>query len=51
MQWLALISFDADWSAFLLKNVPPKALTRASADNHANANVWADPQDENREVA
>lgn len=40
MQCMALISFDADWSAFLLKNTP----TKASADDHSNANAWADPK-------
>lgn len=43
MQWLALISFDDDWSAFLMKNAPPKEDSRASKDYHANAAAWADP--------
>lgn len=42
MQWLSLISFNNDWSAFLMKNARPKAQTTASKDYHANAAQWAD---------
>lgn len=42
MQWLALISFDEDWSAFLMKNAPPKAQSTASKDYHSNTAEWAD---------
>ena len=42
MQWLALISFDADWSAFLMKNAPPKEDSKASKDYHAAQQEWAD---------
>ena len=44
MQWLALISFDDDWSAFLMKNAPPKEQTRASKDYHTAQAEWADPK-------
>ncbi len=42
MQWLALISFDEGWSAFLMKNAPPKAQTTASKNYHADTAEWAD---------
>src|SRR5262245_53744622 len=32
MRWLALISFDESWSAFLMRNEPPKDQSRASKD-------------------
>lgn len=42
MQWLSSIAFDAEWSAFLVKNAPPKAQTKASKDYHAHTAAWAD---------
>ncbi len=42
MQWLALISFDENWSAFLMKNAPPKAPSKASTDYHADQTEWVD---------
>ena len=42
MQWLALISFDADWSAFLMRNAPPKEDSKASKDHHTAQQEWAD---------
>lgn len=42
MQWLALISFDEDWSAFLMKNSVPKAQSTASKIYHSNTAEWAD---------
>lgn len=42
LQWLALISFDDNWSAFLMKNAPPKAPSRASKDYHATQAEWVD---------
>ncbi len=42
MQWLSLISFDDNWSAFLMKNAPPKAPSKASTDYHASQAEWAD---------
>lgn len=44
MQWLSSIAFDAEWSAFLMKNTPPKEPTKASKDYHANSAAWADPK-------
>lgn len=44
MRWLSLISFDADWSAFLLQNVPPLEENRTSDEYHARSNEWADPK-------
>ena len=44
MQWLSLISFDANWSAFLMRNAPPKAPSRASKEYHAVQNEWTDPK-------
>jgi hypothetical protein len=44
MRWLALISFDDDWSAFLMQNAPPKAESTASKDYHATSAEWADPK-------
>jgi uncharacterized protein YdeI (YjbR/CyaY-like superfamily) len=44
MRWLALISFDDDWSAFLMENAPPKEQSKASKDYHAAQNAWADPK-------
>jgi len=42
MQWLSLISFSDNWSAFLLKNTPPKAQSSASKDYHSNSAAWVD---------
>lgn len=42
MQWLSLISFDDDWSAFLMKNAPPKEDSKASKDYHAAQQEWVD---------
>ncbi len=44
MRWLALISFDDAWSAFLMENAPPKEQSKASKDYHATQNEWADPK-------
>lgn len=44
MRWMALISFDDDWSAFLMQNAPPKGQSKASKDYHAAQNAWADPK-------
>jgi len=41
-QWLALISFDDSWSAFLMRKAEPKAQTRASKEYHANTAAWSD---------
>ncbi|MEO8588086.1 MAG: YdeI/OmpD-associated family protein [Flavobacteriales bacterium] len=43
MRWLALISFDENWTCFLLQNTPPKEQSTASKTYHTNANAWADP--------
>ncbi len=43
MRWLALISFDDNWTCFLLQNAPPTEQSSASKAYHANANTWADP--------
>lgn len=43
MRWLSLISFNEDWSAFLLMNAPLKAQSTASKDYHSNTAEWADP--------
>jgi hypothetical protein len=42
MQWLSLISFNNDWSAFLMRNAPPKAPSKASADYNAAQAEWVD---------
>jgi len=42
MEWLALISFDDNWSAFLMRNNPPKKQSSASKEYHANQNSIAD---------
>ncbi|MFL5762411.1 MAG: YdeI/OmpD-associated family protein [Bacteroidia bacterium] len=42
MDWLSLISFDGNWSAFAMRNTPPKGQSRASKDYHANQNAYAD---------
>jgi hypothetical protein len=42
MEWLSLISFDEHWSAFAMRNTPPKGQSRASKDYHANQNAYAD---------
>jgi hypothetical protein len=44
LRWLAMISFDASWSAFLLQNAPPKAASRASVAYHENQAAWTDPK-------
>lgn len=44
MQWLALISFSNQWSAFLMRNAPPKEQSKASKDYHSAQNEWADPK-------
>jgi hypothetical protein len=44
MQWLSLISFSDDWSAFLLKNSPPKEQSKASRDYRKNSSAWVDPK-------
>jgi hypothetical protein len=44
MNWLSLISFDDNWSAFAMRNTPPKEQSKASADYHANQNAYADPK-------
>ena len=43
MQRLTLISFDDNWSAFLMKNTPPKEQTKASKDYHKVTAQLADP--------
>lgn len=42
MQWLALIAFNDAWSAFLMKNAPPKEQSRASKDYQAAQQEWVD---------
>ena len=42
MQWLALISFDENWSAFLMKNSPPKAQSPASINYQSASEEWVD---------
>lgn len=42
MQWLALIGFNDAWSAFLLRNAPPKEDSKASKDYHAAQHEWTD---------
>lgn len=44
MEWLALISFDDCWSAFLMRNTPAKKKpNKASVDYHSNTSAYADP--------
>lgn len=42
MRWMALIAFNKEWSAFLLKNTAPKGPSKASTDYHAAQAEWAD---------
>lgn len=42
MEWLSLISFDDKWSAFLMRNSPPKGQSSASKEYHENQNAYAD---------
>jgi|ERR1043165_2748694 hypothetical protein len=42
MEWNALISFDDNWSAFAMKNIPPKGQSRASKEYHENQKAYAD---------
>lgn len=45
MEWLALISFDDCWSAFLMRNTPAKRKpNKASVDYHSNTAAYADPK-------
>lgn len=44
MRWLALISFNEEWSAFLLKNEVPKSPSKASTDYHAAQAEWVDAE-------
>lgn len=44
LEWLGLISFDATWSVFMLRNAPPRKQSRASKDYHANQKAIADPK-------
>jgi hypothetical protein len=44
MQWLALISLDESWSAFLMRNSEPKAQSSSSKDYHRNKELIADPK-------
>lgn len=41
-QWLALISFDENWSAFLMRKAPPKAASKASETYHAQTAAYSD---------
>jgi hypothetical protein len=41
-RWLSLISFDENYSAFLMKNEAPPAQSRDSAEYHANKEQWSD---------
>ncbi|HMC98458.1 MAG TPA: YdeI/OmpD-associated family protein [Flavobacteriales bacterium] len=43
MRWLSLISFDDNWTCFLVQNTPPREQSTASRTYHANADAWADP--------
>jgi len=44
MEWLSLISFNDHWSAFLMRNTPPKEKrSKASEDYHANQVQYVDP--------
>ncbi len=44
MQWLSLISFSDDWSAFLLKNTSARGPGKASTEYHALSTTWVDPR-------
>jgi hypothetical protein len=44
MQWLSLVSFDTQWSVFMMRNTPPKEKrSSAVADYHDNREQYADP--------
>lgn len=42
LRWLSMISLDAEWSAFLLRNSPPTEPGRASKEYHERSSTWAD---------
>jgi hypothetical protein len=42
LRWLALISFDEKWSAFLLQNSAPQEQTKNSKEYHSNKEEWSD---------
>ncbi len=44
MQWLSLISFDDNWSAFLMKNSPAKKENKVSETYHNISAEYADPK-------
>ena len=44
MERVSLISFDDNWSAFLMRNSPPKGQSKSSKDYHENQNAYADPK-------
>ncbi len=43
MQWLTLINFDKDWSAFLMKNAPPRTPSKTTTDYQTAQGQWVDP--------
>lgn len=42
MQWISLISLDDTWSAFCMRNTPPKETNKISDEYHSNKTEWAD---------
>lgn len=44
MEWVSLVSFDDTWSAFMLRNTPPKKQSKASEDYHSIQQAYADPK-------
>ncbi len=42
LQWASLISLDEKWSAFCLKNLPPKAPSKATTDYNKHQAEWID---------
>lgn len=43
MRWLSMISFNTQWSSFLLQNAPPVKAGKASTDYHKAGSEWTDP--------
>jgi hypothetical protein len=41
-QWLSLISFNERWTAFLMRNSPPKRENKSSEDYHENVARYTD---------
>jgi hypothetical protein len=42
MQWLSLVSFNDNWTGFLMKNAPPKTENKTSEAYHENAAKYTD---------